>query len=112
MMQSRLGDFVSEMQAIVATGLAPGSTRTGWRKLEQLYERLPEVDFSRHVLERQESSLCVMRVRPCGWSDLGTPRRVRETLLRLPADDYAAAVSRPSAFVNLAAQHDRLQRGA
>lgn len=103
LLQPPLGDFVSRMQAAMLQ--SPAS-------LERLYELMPEVDFSRHVLEGQESSLCVMRVRPCGWSDLGTPRRVGETLRRLPAQDYASAVSRRSAFINLAAQHDRLQRQA
>jgi mannose-1-phosphate guanylyltransferase len=96
------GALVTEMQTLVAG--APDVT--------QKYERLPEVDFSRHVLEGQESALRVLRVPPCGWSDLGTPRRVHETLRRLPPRDYAAAVSRRSPYLNLAAQNDRLQRQA
>ena len=112
LLKSRLGDFVSQMRTVITRAQLPGSAATEWQGLEELYERMPEVDFSRDVLEGQEASLCVMRVRPCGWSDLGTPRRVGETLRRLPAQDYVAAVSRRSAFVNLAAQHDRLQRQA
>jgi len=53
----------------------------------------------------------------CGWSDLGTPQRVADTLRRLqekrlesnthePAD---ASVGTVRAFINLAAQHARQQ---
>lgn len=108
----RWGALLTEMQALVAVNQSARSGCAPGLNLEEKYERLPEVDFSRHVLEGQESALRVMRVRPCGWSDLGTPRRLRETLRRLPPRDYAAAVSRRSAYVNLAAQHDRLERQA
>jgi len=45
--------------------------------LPQLYERLPRADFSRDVLERSTPFLNVVRVAPCGWSDLGTPARLQ-----------------------------------
>ena len=45
-----------------------------------LYGQLPELDFSRHVLEGAEQSLRVLPVPACGWSDLGTPKRVAEAL--------------------------------
>ena len=101
--ESRLGALLTDMRAIVASG-------TGEPSFGQIYERLPVVDFSRQVLEGQESSLRVVQVSPCGWSDLGTPVRVGETLRRLPPHDYAAAVARRSAYINLAAQHEHLQR--
>jgi len=104
--------LIAEMQALVAGDQSAGCEGIRGLNVAEKYERLPEVDFSRHVLSGQESALRLMRVRPCGWSDLGTPRRVRETLRRLPPRDYAAAVSRRSAYVNLAAQHERLQRQA
>jgi hypothetical protein len=51
-----------------------------------------------------------MRVPPCGWSDLGTPRRVAETLRRWPGEIGSAAPDRLSAYVNLAAQHAHFER--
>jgi mannose-1-phosphate guanylyltransferase len=73
-----------------------------------LYARLPELDFSRHVLEGSEASLRVQPVPACGWSDLGTPKRVAEALVRLARDeDDAESIS--SGYLSLAAQHARLQ---
>ncbi|MEO7774769.1 MAG: sugar phosphate nucleotidyltransferase [Steroidobacteraceae bacterium] len=79
-------------------------------ELVEFYEHVPEIDFSRHLLEGQESSLRVVRVPSCGWNDLGTPRRVGETLGRLSPHDYAAAVSHLSSYVNIAAQYEGLRR--
>jgi len=49
----------------------------------QLYHDLPSVDFSRDVLPGQESSIKVIRVPHCGWSDLGTPEQIGITLRRM-----------------------------
>jgi mannose-1-phosphate guanylyltransferase len=46
------------------------------RPLEAVYRKIPMVDFSREVLEQVADRLSVVRVPPCGWSDLGTPDRV------------------------------------
>jgi mannose-1-phosphate guanylyltransferase len=46
--------------------------------LHQLYDRIPSADFSREVLQRVPDRLAVVRVPPCGWSDLGTPSRLVE----------------------------------
>lgn len=43
---------------------------------------LPGRDFSRHLLERATQHLRVLRAAPCGWSDLGTPDRLRAWLAR------------------------------
>jgi mannose-1-phosphate guanylyltransferase len=48
--------------------------------LELLYADLESRDFSRDVLEQHEQVLQVLRVPSCGWTDLGTPKRVEETL--------------------------------
>jgi len=106
------GALLTEMQALVSTRHPRRLQSVDGLTFRDRYDLLPEVDFSRDVLEGQESVLRVMRVRPCRWSDLGTPLRVRETLRRLPSHEYAAAVSRRSAYINLAAQHERLQRQA
>jgi mannose-1-phosphate guanylyltransferase len=47
------------------------------RELEQLYQSLPNHDFSRDVLSPSCSELSVLPVANCGWSDLGTPDRLR-----------------------------------
>lgn len=46
--------------------------------LQRLYDRLPTVDFSSLVLEQAQEGVHVLSVPPCGWTDLGTPRRVSE----------------------------------
>lgn len=51
--------------------------------LSHLYERIAEVDFSRHILQFYVSELCVLAVPRCGWSDLGTPHRVSERVFEL-----------------------------
>jgi mannose-1-phosphate guanylyltransferase len=73
--------------------------------LSNLYEHLPSIDFSRDILEGQEAALRVLPVPHCGWTDLGTPKRVLEVLnasARRPkgATDQHAATS----YLSLAAQ--------
>ena len=70
-----------------------------------LYPQLPTLDFSRDVLQGQESRLRVLTVPACGWSDLGTPRRVADTLSRIAKkSNYSQDPSR-TAYLSLAAQH-------
>ena len=113
MMRERMPQGVEEM----ATAMARDA-RTGARSsaLREFYDDLPSTDFSRTVLQGAESQLRVIAAPACGWSDLGTPKRVVETLKRMEEDrlDRVAAIPRtPSfitapAFINLAAQHARL----
>ncbi|MET0533907.1 MAG: sugar phosphate nucleotidyltransferase [Steroidobacter sp.] len=100
---------VMEMQIIVGGTLQNKHSAAGWPSIVDMYMRLPELDFSRDLLEGRESSLRVMRVPPCGWSDLGTPHRVGETLRRLPRRQ-SASESRLQGYINLAAQHARFER--
>lgn len=78
--------------------------------VERLYESLPEIDFSRHVVEGANADLGVLAVAPCGWSDLGTPQRVGAALARLGAEParLAAGDDRPYRHFNLAEAHARL----
>jgi mannose-1-phosphate guanylyltransferase len=100
-----------EMQVILSRAQRLKFPAAGWPALVDLYARLPELDFSRDILEGKESKLCVMRVPPCGWSDLGTPRRVAQTLQRLNvADDLLPSSS--SSYLNLAAQHAQFARSS
>jgi len=94
------------MQGVVRHDIAePGDAVAA----ADLYARLPELDFSRHVLEGAEKSLRVVAVPPCGWSDLGTPRRVGEALRRLEDNERADTTFAATAYLNLAAQHARHQ---
>ncbi len=45
-------------------------------RLTRAYAELARVDFSRDLLQGSESSLRLLRVPACGWSDLGTPERL------------------------------------
>ena len=75
------------------------------------YADLPQIDFSRDVLEVCSSSLRLVRVPACGWSDLGTPKRVAQTLRRLePHQIRPRPVSSPGAPINLAMEHAHLAR--
>jgi mannose-1-phosphate guanylyltransferase len=47
---------------------------------ESLYERIAEVDFSRHVLSVEPSRLLSLRAGRMGWNDLGHPDRVLAVL--------------------------------
>ena len=81
--QRRVPELVTEMQrAIRRDREAAGAGHA----VTELYARLGSVDFSRDILPGQESSIRVVRVPPCGWSDLGTPERVARTLLHMPTD--------------------------
>jgi mannose-1-phosphate guanylyltransferase len=56
--------------------------------LAAAYGELPALDFARDLLPGNERLLGLLRVPPCGWTDLGTPERLGsciERLLRRPA---------------------------
>ncbi len=61
----------------------PGDA-VGREHLAQIYESISPSDFSRHVLSRSVRHLSVVRVPGCGWSDLGTPDRLRRFGFRRP----------------------------
>jgi mannose-1-phosphate guanylyltransferase len=63
-------------------------------RLRELYAGLEVNDFSRHVLEGSEDRLHLLIVPPCGWTDLGTPSRVKACLASVA--DRAAPVPRRS----------------
>ena len=105
----RYASIVMEMQVIVSNALQSRSSAAGWPAIVDMYTRLPELDFSRDLLEGRESSLCVLPVPACGWSDLGTPHRVGETLRRL-SGNRAPADHGCSGYINLAAQHAHFER--
>ncbi len=99
----RYPEIVHEMRALVSTQRSQAKIDMN---LVDLYQRLPELDFSRHILQGQEAQLCVVPVPHCGWTDLGTPKRVGEALRKVSGK---ARVTELHAHLNLAAQHERLQ---
>ena len=101
--EERCPEIVMEMRGILGR---PNSDTTFDPHLVELYERLPAMDFSRDVIQRCASQLRVLRVPACGWSDLGTPRRLAETLSRGWASRRASAAETLHAggFLDLARQ--------
>jgi mannose-1-phosphate guanylyltransferase len=63
-------------------------------RLDEAYQHLRPLDFSRDVLSGNEAVLRVLAVPQCGWSDLGTTSRVESTLRRLK-DDAIGPTTRP-----------------
>jgi len=113
---SLLGVFrrrMADSVEVMATALAREDST---RALRELYATLPSIDFSRAITQGSEQLLSVVAAPACGWSDLGTPKRVGETLRRLDrssarAHSHAGLTSgfeQSAAFINLAAQHARL----
>lgn len=80
----RFAPIVIEMQHIMDRAAQSGLPHAAcWPRIAQMYDGLPDLDFSRDILEGREAQLRVLQVAPCGWSDLGTPKRVGDTIRRL-----------------------------
>ncbi len=84
--ERRVPELVAELRWAIRRDR---SSLHGWRAVTELYARLGPVDFSHDILPGQESSIRVVRVPPCGWSDLGTPERVARTLAHMPTEKPA-----------------------
>jgi mannose-1-phosphate guanylyltransferase len=95
----RCAGILDEMKAIVHGEHEP---KLRHFLLDDLYGRLPTLDFSRDILQGVESFLEVLSVPACGWSDLGTPRRIREVLHRWPQPRSALASTTQSVPFTLA----------
>ena len=106
--ERRSPDIVEALSAIISV---PSSDLSREQRLFELYETLPGLDFSRHILQGLEPHLRLLPVPECGWSDLGTPRRVAAVLREL-GDDRSPRVSRgieKAVYLSLAAQHERVR---
>ena len=104
----RFPQVVIGMQAVVAQSqFTPDLSVAAM----DLYRNLPDVDFSHQILQGAESVLRVLQVPRCGWSDLGTPKRLAETLQALPQsrDSPDDGLNPLAGFLNLAMQYARLQ---
>lgn len=105
--EARCPDLLGEMRHIVTA--TESSKRQA--RLAQLYDRLPELDFSRDILQRSPELLRVMTVPSCGWSDLGTPKRVVDAVNRFGSTPGADGGPQAATFLNLAAQSARAIAG-
>jgi mannose-1-phosphate guanylyltransferase len=106
LMRSRQPEIVAEMTGAFARRQEQGADI---RFLDPLYKNLPLMDFSRHVAEGAEAALRVSAAPACGWTDLGTPRRVVQTVQRFRlAAERPACVKTVGRSVNLAAKVTRL----
>lgn len=106
----RYSAMVMEMQIILSRRLSLNLPAGAWPAVVDLYMRLPSLDFSRDILEDKVEKLCVVRVPPCGWSDLGTPRRVGQTLQHLKSQSTSASDWSATPYLSLAAQHAQFER--
>lgn len=108
----RYSATVMEMQIILSRRLSLNLPAGAWPAVVDLYMRLPTLDFSRDILEDKVDKLCVVRVPPCGWNDLGTPRRVGQTLQQLKSKSTDAGTSdwNATSYLSLAAQHAQFER--
>lgn len=61
-----------------------GTEDEAWA-LHQAYALMPKANFSRAILAPCPPYLAVSQLPSMGWSDLGSPRRVFETLRQLPS---------------------------
>jgi mannose-1-phosphate guanylyltransferase len=101
--EARCPDIVASLRRVITSSDDEETKRT---HLAAVYERVPSLDFSRDILETSLRYLTVAAVPPCGWSDLGTPRRVAETFMRYASSfgsQAAALVEGSEGFVDLAA---------
>lgn len=105
--QRRMPQQLAAMRRAVLAGTDPQARALA---VARHYARLAPLDFSRDILVHEVSQLRVLTVAPCGWTDLGTPRRVADMLQvsspREPVPGYGV----PSRL-SLAAQHALLQAG-
>ena len=90
-----------ELTAELARIIRSPNSLTRHAELVDLYDRAPTLDFSRDILERSPELLRVLTVPPCGWSDLGTPRRVSEALTRFPPRQVRSRHTGHAAFLDL-----------
>jgi mannose-1-phosphate guanylyltransferase len=77
--QQKTPDLWRRFERVVECGAAGSWPPEG---LNDLYRSIPSLDFSKDVLEESAEQLWVCPVPPCGWTDLGTPRRLHEHMVQ------------------------------
>jgi mannose-1-phosphate guanylyltransferase len=80
--QALLALYERRLPAMLAalSGARCTEPRARDEELRRVYDSLSPADFSRDLLQGSEAQLRVLAVPPCGWTDLGTPRRVADCL--------------------------------
>ena len=108
LIERRFPEIVTEMRNVVRRD----RQRASDAHTAGLYRCLPTLDFSSDVLgDGTGANLQVLEVAPCGWSDLGTSKRVAKTLRQLPIPEYPVdAPSRLGTRISLAARLESLRR--
>ena len=96
--------IVAGMEAALVRRKPRGRRSTA---LDELYESLPVIDFSRQILQRAESGLGVLAAPECGWTDLGTPIRVSRALADLRSQEETPDSTVPPAILDLSARQIR-----
>lgn len=78
--------------------------------LQDLYQNLLPIDFSRTMLQKSHDNLRLVTAPACGWTDLGTPKRVaRVVRQRLDSRlEFRPQQNASSGVLSLAAQCARL----
>lgn len=100
MLAARFPENAQDINAATAKTADPANP--SWA-LSHLYERIADVDFSRHILQLHGADLRVVPVPRCGWSDLGSPHRVTERVNLLSgASTLAHSLPGAAAFLDLA----------
>ena len=103
--RKRFPEIVSVMMTAYESDRRAGSHGAA---MAELYERLPVVDFSRDIVTEELADLRVLPVPSCGWSDLGTPKRVGDILRRYPRAKMASGMRAGIGYLSLAEQHRRM----
>jgi mannose-1-phosphate guanylyltransferase len=87
-----------ETQPLLVKLFSSTMRHRGWslNTLRHVYAALPPLDFTRDILMRAGDRLRVLSVRPCGWTDLGTPERLMQwlSLRREPLEAPSGAEAR------------------
>lgn len=84
LMRAREPSVVADLHRALERGTTP--------TLREIYCRLPALDFSRDIVQRNPPAFSAIRMPACGWTDLGTVDRVRK-LLRMKTKSFGTAAS-------------------
>jgi mannose-1-phosphate guanylyltransferase len=107
----RVPQVVADLRAAVRSDRATADNSGGrvpGGAIRNLYQSLPDIDFSRDILTGDELHLRVLPVPQCGWSDLGTPSRIGEALRRTRSPYTSVAVAARAGYISLAARFEAL----
>lgn len=78
----RVNTFINLLCQAAANAMLTLSAGILENDLDSAYRLIPSIDFSRDVLSCQPEHLVVIRDATSGWTDLGNPKRVFDTLAR------------------------------